>query len=76
MNDRDKAEKDLPKCMVGSPLDSIRNPSLLDMVFYVETEIDLTEEGQDGTSRRNLKPLRNWLKKFCPQSNRIRSEVA
>ena len=35
-----------------------------DLEQFVQIEIDLTEEGQDGTSRRNLKPLYNWLKKW------------
>lgn len=36
-----------------------------ELISAVRTELDLTEEGQDGTSRRNLKPLRNWLKKWA-----------
>lgn len=66
-----KAVRKLPMCAAGV-YDPHQHKTVADLAFTVETEIDLTEEGQDGTSRRNLKPLRNWLRKFAPESKYIR----
>lgn len=65
-----KAFRKIPMCMVGGLMGDER--TVADLAFAVETEVYLTEEGQDGTSRRNLKPLRNWLRKFAPASECLR----
>ena len=58
----DQMAKSLPLCMAG--WDHLAYTTEEDLEYLVQIELDLTEEGQDGTSRRNLKPLRNWLKKW------------
>jgi hypothetical protein len=59
----DEANAKLPICLVGDTvLDScLGQPTAQDLYFACLTEIDLTVEGQDGTSRRNLRPLKNYL---------------
>jgi hypothetical protein len=66
LTDFERAERALPMCMIGGMLGN--ETTVSDLAFQVETEIDLTVESQDGTQRRNLKPLMAWLKRFYPES--------
>jgi hypothetical protein len=75
LTDLDRARRALPMCACCL-YDPYQHKTVADLAFTVETEIDLTEEGQDGTSRRNLKPLRNWLRKFAPDSKYIPKAAA
>jgi hypothetical protein len=73
LTDYQRAERSLPLCMVGALMGDEKDVS--DLAFKVETQIDLTEEGQDDTNRRDLKTLRNWLKKWWPQSDYLPKET-
>ncbi len=59
-----KMYRSLPMCMVGDVMADSAT-TVEELIAAVEIEIDLTREGQDGTSRRNLKPLLNWLAKHA-----------
>jgi hypothetical protein len=55
------AAKAVPKCVA---IDQFHHKTLADLQWAVQIELDLTEEGQDGTNSRNIKPLKRWLQRF------------
>ena len=63
MTDRlfDQAFKDLPPCVEYDPL-AVK--SLADLQWACLLQLDLIEEGQDGTEEDDPKAIRRWLKKY------------
>jgi len=59
----DRMVKSVPACCTGG-LDLLSQTTPSDIIFLVQHELDITEEGQDGTDKKNLKTLRNWLTKW------------
>ena len=57
--------KKLPLCAVAL-YDPYQHKTAGDMAWTIRIELDLIESGEDGTSRKDRKPLMNWLKKFAP----------
>ena len=53
---------DLPVCMAGALNGDERTE--FDLIHLVRIEIDLIEEGEDGTDPADLGPLRRWLKRW------------
>ena len=53
-----------PSCLVGGHVDDARDDA--ELIHLVRIELDLIEEGQDGTqhyTRRDLATIRRWLQK-------------
>ena len=61
-----KAWKDLPGCICVDPL---QMKTLSDLVWACRTQLDLCNEGQDGTEHDNPIEIKRWLKKYSPTKN-------
>jgi len=65
--DFDAAFRTMPCCLVGSACSDAT--SLDELLDCAQTELDLYEEGQDGTddwSRRDANSVRRFLEKWRP----------
>jgi hypothetical protein len=63
VTDFDKAAAEFPL-----PFDHLHRKTIADLVFEAETEIDLIEEGQDGTDPQDLPALNRWLRRWRPKA--------
>jgi glutathione S-transferase len=61
-SDFEKAMSDLPICMVGALMGDEK--TIGDLVYACQVQLDLIEEGQDGTEEDDPKAIRRWLKKW------------
>jgi hypothetical protein len=57
----EKAFQDLPLCLIGS----VDDPKTLDDLRWAALiQLDLIEEGQDGTFAKDAPPIRRWLARY------------
>jgi hypothetical protein len=56
-----QAWKDLPACVDTDPL---AMKTIRDLRWACQTQLDLIDEGQDGTEDDDPKAIRRWLKKY------------
>lgn len=57
----DRAWRDLPDCINVDPL---AMATLKDLQWACRIQLDLIEEGQDGTEDDDPAAIRRWLKKY------------
>ncbi len=57
-----QAFNDLPMCLVGGGADDAT--TMEDLVSLARIQLDLIEEGQDGTEEDDPDAIKAWLKKW------------
>ncbi len=57
----EQAWRDIPSCVDVDPL---AMKTLADLRWACLIQLDLIEEGQDGTEEDNPQAIRQWLKKY------------
>ena len=66
----EKMRRDLPSTMIGCPACDDAQTQF-DLVFACETQLDLINEGQDGTEYDDPQTIKRWLRKW----SKYRSET-
>jgi len=54
---------DLPDCLIGGGCDDATDPE--EMIHLAKVQLDLIEEGQDGTEEDDPDAIRKWLKRWA-----------
>lgn len=68
--DYEKALNSIPAAALNG-IDLLSMRSVAELVIYMEIELDLIAEGQDGTeeyTRRDVRAMKSWVKKWKGKS--------